>query len=202
EALKEFLLQTVEVLKKGGRLSVVSYHSLEDRLVKRFIRDGMFQGEPERDIYGNLDRKSTRLNSSHVKISYAVFCLKKKTLIDSNLFVPILANINLLVAELILVTSNELLIFDFILLLMELSDVITSPIFSLVFILLRKFINSASHSNKLIVFLLPKSVTIPNPYFLFVNNCLLKNIDENFFFFNDAATTEIYTLSLHDALPI
>ncbi|HZW63064.1 MAG TPA: 16S rRNA (cytosine(1402)-N(4))-methyltransferase RsmH [Flavobacteriaceae bacterium] len=55
EALKEFLLQTVEVLKKGGRLSVISYHSLEDRLVKRFIRNGMFQGEPERDIYGNFE---------------------------------------------------------------------------------------------------------------------------------------------------
>jgi 16S rRNA (cytosine1402-N4)-methyltransferase len=55
EALKEFLLQTPEVLKPQGRLSVISYHSLEDRLVKRFIRNGMFEGEPERDMFGNFE---------------------------------------------------------------------------------------------------------------------------------------------------
>ncbi|MBO3099644.1 16S rRNA (cytosine(1402)-N(4))-methyltransferase RsmH [Gelidibacter pelagius] len=55
EALKELLLQTPEVLKKGGRLSCISYHSLEDRLVKRFIRNGLFEGEPERDVYGNFE---------------------------------------------------------------------------------------------------------------------------------------------------
>ncbi|HIC31569.1 MAG TPA: 16S rRNA (cytosine(1402)-N(4))-methyltransferase RsmH, partial [Flavobacteriaceae bacterium] len=49
EALKEFLKQTPEVLKPGGRLSLISYHSLEDRLVKRFMRNGLFEGEPERD---------------------------------------------------------------------------------------------------------------------------------------------------------
>lgn len=54
EALKEFLMQTPEILKKGGRLSFISYHSLEDRLVKRFIRSGMFEGEPEKDIFGNV----------------------------------------------------------------------------------------------------------------------------------------------------
>ncbi len=55
EALKEFLLQTVELIKPGGRLSLISYHSLEDRLVKRFVRSGLFEGEPEKDIYGNVD---------------------------------------------------------------------------------------------------------------------------------------------------
>ena len=54
EALKEFILQTVELLGKGGRLSLISYHSLEDRLVKRYIRSGMFEGEPEKDFYGNI----------------------------------------------------------------------------------------------------------------------------------------------------
>ena len=54
EALKEFLMQTEELLERGGKLSVISYHSLEDRLVKRFIRSGMFEGEPEKDFYGNV----------------------------------------------------------------------------------------------------------------------------------------------------
>lgn len=55
EALKELLLQTPETLKVGGRLSCISYHSLEDRLVKRFIKNGLFEGEPERDVFGNFE---------------------------------------------------------------------------------------------------------------------------------------------------
>lgn len=55
DALKEFLLQTQEVLNVGGRISLISYHSLEDRLVKRFIRNGLFEGEPEKDVFGRVE---------------------------------------------------------------------------------------------------------------------------------------------------
>ncbi|MAW96494.1 MULTISPECIES: 16S rRNA (cytosine(1402)-N(4))-methyltransferase RsmH [unclassified Leeuwenhoekiella] len=54
EVLKEFLQQTEDLLKPGGRLSLISYHSLEDRLVKRYIRNGLFEGEPEKDMFGNF----------------------------------------------------------------------------------------------------------------------------------------------------
>ncbi len=53
EVLKEFLMQTTEVLDKGGRLVVMSYHSLEDRLVKNFMKKGKFDGELEKDFFGN-----------------------------------------------------------------------------------------------------------------------------------------------------
>ncbi len=54
DVLKEFLEQSLEVLNPSGRLSVISYHSLEDRLVKRYVKNGMFDGEPERDFFGNF----------------------------------------------------------------------------------------------------------------------------------------------------
>ncbi|MEO8150553.1 MAG: 16S rRNA (cytosine(1402)-N(4))-methyltransferase RsmH [Bacteroidia bacterium] len=53
DALKDFLEQSAEVLISGGRLVVMSYHSLEDRLVKNFISKGNFEGEDEKDFYGN-----------------------------------------------------------------------------------------------------------------------------------------------------
>jgi 16S rRNA (cytosine1402-N4)-methyltransferase len=55
ETLKEFLQQANDVLKSGGRLVVISYHSLEDRLVKNFIKSGNFEGRVEKDFFGNVE---------------------------------------------------------------------------------------------------------------------------------------------------
>ena len=53
EVLQSFLTQSKDVLRSGGRLSVISYHSLEDRMVKRYIQNGNFDSEPEKDDFGN-----------------------------------------------------------------------------------------------------------------------------------------------------
>lgn len=74
DALQEFLLQCQEVIKKHGRLVVISYHSLEDRLVKNFMIKGKFRGEVEKDFYGNelkafepLGRKAITPSQDEIK---------------------------------------------------------------------------------------------------------------------------------------
>ncbi|HEX2968443.1 MAG TPA: 16S rRNA (cytosine(1402)-N(4))-methyltransferase RsmH [Bacteroidales bacterium] len=55
ENLKEMLQQAGEMLKPGGRLAIITYHSLEDRIVKNFMRTGNFEGEEKKDFYGNVE---------------------------------------------------------------------------------------------------------------------------------------------------
>ena len=54
DALKMMLLQSVDLLSKGGRIAVIAYHSIEDRIVKNFLRSGNFEGTLQKDFYGNV----------------------------------------------------------------------------------------------------------------------------------------------------
>ncbi len=55
DALKEMLEQTADVIADGGKLVIITYHSLEDRLVKNYMKNGKFDGRPEQDLFGNIN---------------------------------------------------------------------------------------------------------------------------------------------------
>ncbi len=61
EVLKELLAQSIEVLTEGGRIAVITFHSLEDRLVKNFFRNGNFETEQQKDLYGNTEKSELKV---------------------------------------------------------------------------------------------------------------------------------------------
>lgn len=70
-ALQEFLEQSLEVLKFGGRLAIITYHSIEDRIVKNFLKTGNVEGEVKKDFYGNIDRPFIVITKNAIEPSAA-----------------------------------------------------------------------------------------------------------------------------------
>lgn len=69
EALRELLSQSADILVPGGRICVMSYHSLEDRLVKNFLRSGNFEGSLQKDFYGNIIAPLRMVSKGHISAS-------------------------------------------------------------------------------------------------------------------------------------
>ena len=66
DVLRTFLEQSVKLLDKGGRLAILTYHSLEDRLVKNFMKFGNFEGKPRKDFFGRIDAPLKQLTSKPI----------------------------------------------------------------------------------------------------------------------------------------
>ena len=70
-AIKDFLQQSEEVLDTDGRLVIMSYHSLEDRLTKNFMKNGVFEGEPQKDIFGKFEHHLKVITKKPIEASTA-----------------------------------------------------------------------------------------------------------------------------------
>ena len=78
EFLKEMLVQALEMLKPGGRISIITYHSLEDRVVKNFLRSGDFSGKEDKDFYGNISSPFKLINKKVIMASEKEIALNSR----------------------------------------------------------------------------------------------------------------------------
>jgi 16S rRNA (cytosine1402-N4)-methyltransferase len=68
-ALEDFMKDALEMLAPGGRLAIITFHSLEDRMVKNFMKTGNIQGEVDQDFYGNITRPWTLITKKPIEPS-------------------------------------------------------------------------------------------------------------------------------------